>query len=209
MKSPFATPLFRSVALFAVIAFSANAHSAKLTIHVADVAGAPAADAVVYAEAATGKPAIKPGNPATIEQKGRMFLPAVTVIQTGTSVSFPNHDTVRHQVYSFSPAKVFELKLYSGTSSEPMVFDKPGTVVIGCNIHDQMVAYIQVVDTPWFGKTDSSGKAVIENLPAGKYVLKVWHRAFAPGAAIPEQLVTVSNSDITMPLSLAIKTDKK
>ncbi len=94
-------------------------------------------------------------------------------------MSFPNHDIVRHHVYSFSPPKPFEIKLYVGTPVAPIIFDKPGEVVLGCNIHDHMLAYVYVVDTPYFAKTDASGVATIEELPAGDYDLQIWHYALA------------------------------
>ena len=139
------------------------------------------------------------------DPEGRKFIPLVSVIQVGTSVSIPNNDTVRHHVYSFSPAKVFDIKLYSGQPANPIVFDKPGTVILGCNIHDQMLAYIQVVPTPWFAKTDASGTAVIESIPAGKYQLKAWHYGLPPTAPIPEQAVTVSGADLNETFKLNAK----
>jgi hypothetical protein len=90
-------------------------------------------------------------------------------------VTFPNHDDVRHQVYSFSPAKRFELPLYAGVPAQPVVFDKPGVVVLGCNIHDWMVGYVYVSESPFFAKTGKDGKAVLAELPARAYVLRVWH----------------------------------
>ena len=122
---------------------------------------------------------------AIIDQVNKQFTPLVSVIQVGTPVSFPNKDNIRHQVYSFSPAKTFELKLYSGVPSQPVVFDKPGLVVMGCNIHDRMLAYVQVVDTPWFAKTGADGAARIEGLPAGDYQVHVWHYgAVDPAGAV-------------------------
>lgn len=162
-----------------------------LTVQVSDESGAPLDDAVVYADAAAAPPRSKPA-PAEIEQKGRKFLPLVTVVQTGAAVSFPNHDTVRHHVYSFSQAKNFELKLYSGLPSTPVIFDKPGTVVLGCNIHDRMIAYIQVVDTPHFGKTDATGTVRITGIPDGKYVLRAWHYRLPPDAPAAQQALAVS-----------------
>ena len=96
-------------------------------------------------------------------------------VRTGTSVSFPNSDDIRHQVYSFSPAKRFELRLYQGTPSEPVLFDKPGLVVLGCNIHDWMLGYIYVTDDPWFAVSDEHGRAAIADLPAGRYAVTLWH----------------------------------
>jgi hypothetical protein len=99
----------------------------------------------------------------------------VTVVQTGTAVEFPNNDTVRHHVYSFSQPKRFEIKLYAGKPGQPITFDKPGEVVIGCNIHDWMEAYVLVVESPYFGKTGPDGQVRIANLPAGRYRLQLWH----------------------------------
>ena len=90
---------------------------------------------------------------AEMAQKGKQFDPTVLVVPVGTSVGFPNRDTVRHHVYSFSPVKTFELKLYSGVPANPVVFDKIGIAVLGCNIHDAMTAWVVVVDTPYFGRS--------------------------------------------------------
>jgi plastocyanin len=113
--------------------------------------------------------------PAAVEQRGREFIPYVTIVQTGTAVEFPNNDTIRHHVYSFSAPKRFEIKLYAGKPGQPIVFDKPGEVAIGCNIHDWMEAYVLVVESPFFAKTSSDGKAVIQNVPPGRYRLQLWH----------------------------------
>lgn len=89
--------------------------------------------------------------------------------------SFPNSDNIRHHVYSFSLAKRFELRLYQGTPSEPVLFDKPGVVVLGCNIHDWMVGYVYVTNDPWFAVSDAQGKLNLEQLPAGTYTVSLWH----------------------------------
>ncbi|MFZ4526859.1 MAG: methylamine utilization protein [Undibacterium curvum] len=154
---------------------------ANRVVQILDNEGKAVENAVVSAEAANGNHPVKAGS-YTIEQKDRKFLPLVSVIPVGSAVSFPNNDTVKHHAYSFSAAKRFELKLYSGKPSSPVVFDTAGTVVIGCNIHDQMIAYIQVVNTPYFGKTDAKGLATLPAMPNGKYTLKVWHYKMAPGS---------------------------
>ncbi len=110
-----------------------------------------------------------------IDQINRRFVPDVLAIRVNTLVRFPNSDDIRHHVYSFSPAKKFELRLYHGMSAEPILFDKPGTVVLGCNIHDSMVGYIFVVDTPYFAVTDAEGQARIHQLPAGNYHVEIYH----------------------------------
>jgi plastocyanin len=168
---------------------------ATLAVGVTDMAGTPLADAAVYAEPLSGQAAPKSLHMVEIEQKKRKFLPLVTVIQTGTEISFPNNDTVKHHVYSFSPAKTFDLPLYSGKTAAPQLFDKSGTVVLGCNIHDQMIAYVEVVNTPYFAKTDAAGMAKLENLPSGKYALKAWHFRLPPLAQTVEQPITMSGAD--------------
>jgi plastocyanin len=196
----------RAFAFVAVLGGTSLSHAAgSATVQVLDSARRPLPDAAVYAEPLSGQTGSKsPGRRAEIEQRGRKFLPLVSVVQAGTEVSFPNNDTVRHHVYSFSPAKNFELKLYSGVPAAPVSFDKPGTVVLGCNIHDQMVAYIQIVDTPWLGKTDADGKVRLDNLPAGRYRLHAWHYRLPVAAAIPEKDIIVSTGEVDAVFNLNV-----
>ena len=177
--------------------------AATLSVQVTDATGKPLQDAAVYAEPLSS-PAFVRTKEMEIEQKSRKFMPVMTIVQTGTEISFPNNDTVRHHVYSFSPARPFELKLYSGTPGTPILFDKPGTVVIGCNIHDQMVAYIRVVNTPHFGKSDQAGKVRIADLGPGKYRLKAWHYQLPPAASPVETDITITKNDMTADLVLGI-----
>jgi plastocyanin len=164
----------RRQALLCLVGFAAQAVAAAgLRVEVRDPGGQPVADAAVYALPDKPSQVVGPLK-ATIDQIGRQFVPRVSVIQVGTSVTFPNSDNIRHSVYSFSPAKTFTLKIYSGVPAAPVVFDKPGIVVMGCNIHDSMVAWVLVVDTPYFARTDSAGSAVLPNLPAGNYTLRAW-----------------------------------
>lgn len=151
-----------------------QAMAADAAALVVDEQGAPVADAAVYWQSLNGK-APRGSLAASIAQQSKTFIPYVSVVQVGTAVSFPNQDTVRHHVYSFSAAKVFDLKLYSGTPAQPVVFDKPGLVALGCNIHDWMLAYVLVVDTPWFGVSNDSGMVQVKNLPSGDYRVTVWH----------------------------------
>lgn len=171
------------IAIGSGLAFVAIA--APLSVSVTDRAGAPLADAVVYVMVRGAKALAEPGATAQIGQRERQFTPRITVIQTGTSVTFPNFDTVRHHVYSFSPIQKFELKLYAGTPTVPVIFDKPGTAVLGCNIHDRMSAWLHVVDTPLFAKTDATGRAVLE-IPAGEHRLRVWHY-LQPEPGLPQE----------------------
>lgn len=164
----------RAAWLAALLLYCSNAGAGTLEATVSTAAGEPVEDAAVVAEPVSGAVPRHRGM-ATIEQRDREFVPYVTIIQTGTTVEFPNRDPVKHHVYSFSPAKRFEIKLYAGKSARPVTFDKPGEVALGCNIHDWMEAYVLVVDSPYFAKTGSNGKALIRNVPAGHYRLRVWH----------------------------------
>lgn len=144
---------------------------------VRDKAGKAVADAVVVALPASRTGASTGGISATIivDQVNKEFVPYVLPVRVGTTVNFPNKDNIRHHVYSFSPAKNFELPLYSGSPPAPVLFDKPGAVILGCNIHDWMIAYIYVSDSPYFAKTGADGKARLTDLPAGNYALRTWH----------------------------------
>ena len=164
-------------ALVAATLCACVARAASLEVRVRDAAGAPVPDAAVYAVPASGPSDARNPRVVAIEQVEREFVPYMTVVQVGTQVKFPNRDEVRHHVYSFSPAKRFEIKLYAGTPADPIAFDKPGEVVLGCNIHDHMIAYIYVVDSPWFAKTDRDGNARIDGLPGGEYDVNGWYYA--------------------------------
>jgi len=157
-----------------VFTLATSAHGAALDAYITTVAGAPVEDAAVVVEPINA-PMPKRRSGATIEQRDREFTPYVTIVQTGTAIDFPNNDSIKHHLYSFSAAKSFEVKLYAGKPSQPVVFDKPGEIALGCNIHDWMEAYILAVDTPYFAKTDSKGNARVANLPAGRYRVKIWH----------------------------------
>jgi len=163
------------------------AAAGDLIVHVQTPAGAPIEDAIVYAVPATPiAPAA--GLKYSIDQVNRQFIPQVNVVQTGTAILFPNSDNIRHSVYSFSPSKVFTLKLYAGKSADAVLFDKSGLVVLGCNIHDQMVSYLLVVDTPYFAHTAHGGVATLAKLPPGDYTLRTWHTPMTEDQQLSEQL---------------------
>ena len=182
------------------------AQAATVTVQVQDAAGKPVTDTVAYLESAQASRALgaaKPTNAVEIAQIAKQFNPRVSVVPVGTMVNFPNKDAVRHHVYSFSPAKTFELKLYSGTPASPVQFDKAGVAVLGCNIHDNMVAWVVVVDTPYFGHSAKAGPVVLNNVPAGSYRLRVWHPGLAVGVSALEQALVVESADANVTVRLA------
>lgn len=159
--------------LLAVIAGKA-ALAADLSVSIKTPTGEPVADAVISFRPAGGAPAPRVQGPYVMVQQDISFHPFVLVIPVGADVNFPNRDKVRHHVYSFSPAKRFELKLYGRDETRTVHFDRAGVVALGCNIHDSMSAYIDVVDTPYAAKTDDKGEAVLGDLPAGPGTLVLW-----------------------------------
>jgi plastocyanin len=177
---------------------STQAFGSGVAVQVHDAAGKPLADVVLSAEPEAGVALPKNPKSVQIEQRGLKFIPLVSVVQAGSQISFPNNDKVRHHIYSFSPAKKFDQKLYSGVAAAAQVFDKAGTVVLGCNIHDRMIAYVKVLDTPFFAKSDADGIAHIDLPAAGKYTLKAWHFNMATGA-LAEQVVAVKAGEAFTP----------
>ena len=164
----------------------AAACAADLDVQVRSLDGAPVAGAVVSVHL-VGRPTPRP-HPSGIymvDQQDIQFHPFITAVPVGASVMFMNHDPVRHHVYSFSPAKRFELKLASRQQNQSVLFDKPGIVPLGCNIHDRMIAYLDVVDTPWAKTADASGHVVLHDIPAGVVLISVWHPYLrAPGNSV-------------------------
>ncbi|SDP68423.1 hypothetical protein SAMN05216303_106104 [Rhodoferax sp. OV413] len=175
------------ILLTALLCVAAPAGAATMQVQVQDGGGQPLAGAVVFLESREAQAAAKPLQGVEVAQANKQFDPQVRVVTVGSSVQFPNRDAVRHHVYSFSPTKTFELKLYAGTTANPVVFDKPGIAVLGCNIHDKMVAWIVVVDTPYFGRSGADGKLSLDNVPPGNYRLRVWHANMAVGAPALDQ----------------------
>ena len=158
-----------------------------------DGAGNPVPDAVVYLQGATVV-AAPSAPPVVIDQRDKVFVPLVTVIRTGTEVSFPNSDSVSHHVYSFARPNTFELPLYKGTRSPTVHFDHAGVVTLGCNIHDSMVGWIVVVDTPYFAKTDARGVAAINAVAAGGYDVFAWSPRLDPARPLSAGSVTLDET---------------
>lgn len=152
-------------------------HAEQITVQLRDNQGAPVPNVVVTLTPQT--PTSIPSsftqqNPAIMDQIDKQFVPHILVVPQGSFVAFPNSDSIQHHVYSFSKAKPFELKLYSGRPPHPLAFEQSGEVVMGCNIHDWMLGYVYVVDTPFYGKTNARGELSLTS-PAGSYQLKIWN----------------------------------
>lgn len=171
--------------------------AATITVRVRDARGRAVSDVVVYAEP-EGRQLPLARRTAVMDQRNRQFKPGVLAVQVGTAVSFPNNDDVQHHVYSFSKAKKFQLPLYKGTPANPEIFDQAGVVALGCNIHDQMSAFIVVVDTPYFAKTEN-GAATLDDLDAGRYTVKVWH---ADLGAEPRTVALKSGDSLSLTFDL-------
>jgi len=183
---------FISTALLMLLA-AAPAQSAEMRVLVKDYKGKPVADAVILAVPVDPRSALHARLPAdAMDQVDKQFVPYVKPIFVGSTVRFPNSDNIRHQVYSFSPAKKFELPLYASTGAPPVVFDKPGVVVLGCNIHDWMIGYIYVSETPFFTKTGPLGTAVITDMPAGEYIVRLWHPSMDHAEETTNRRVTLA-----------------
>jgi len=192
----------RLILAFAALAVSAAAPARDIAVTVRDAAGHPVEDAVVILDG-PGR-AAAPGH-FTIAQQHTMFMPFVLVVPVGSTIEFTNRDPFRHHVYSFSPAKTFELKLFGQGETRSVTFDKPGVVALGCNIHDTMQAFVQVVDTPFAVKTGKDGRAVLHDAPAGPVKLRVWHPHLR---ALANQLTlsVPAGGAATIPVSVKLRT---
>lgn len=164
--------IFSMGLLLGVTSFMSYAGNIEITV--VDKQNKGLSNVVVYLTSENLAPQEPVGKMGIMDQVNTQFLPHILAVQRNTQVSFPNSDSIQHHVYSFSPAKVFELELYKGLRANPLLFEKVGVVELGCNVHDWMLGYIYVVDTPYFKQTDTAGKAMIV-LPNGEYSLKAWH----------------------------------
>jgi plastocyanin len=139
-----------------------------------------------------------------LDQVDRQFVPNVLVIPVGSQVVFPNSDSVSHQVYSFSPVKKFQLPLYRGKPYPPVLFDREGVVTLGCNIHDQMRAYVYVVEAQYFGRTDASGSWSAADVDPGEYRIQILHPLSRVQRPVLEQVVTVPANGMKLVLRAAM-----
>jgi len=200
-----------SILIFAAILFAAPVYGADFELKVTDGKGGPVEDAVAALKADSQAETAANAKNVQIIQKDKEFIPRVTIIQSGTSIEFPNRDTVQHHVYSFSQPKHFDIPLYRDTTPKPVLFDKPGVVVLGCNIHDWMKAYIYVTDTPYFSKSGPDGIIKISNIHEGKYKLAFWHPRLKKilGSGLPEFIDLNDKKNFSDTVSVDISVELK
>ncbi|MDP3817176.1 methylamine utilization protein [Pseudomonas sp.] len=182
------------------------AEAASLQVEVRDIDGKPLSEAVLWVEPG---PTQAKAEPALMDQQKRQFKPYILPVQVGTTVSFPNSDPINHHVYSFSPAKRFELRLHQQNAAPQEVrFDQPGLVTLGCNIHDWMLGFILVLDSPWFSQTDAKGHARLDFEPAAGQQLRIWHpRLNDASEAMSRELQ--AGSSLSWQLSSPLKRDPR
>ena len=184
--------------LFCALAFAGVATplaAAPLNVRVVDASGRPVRDAVVTLyPAGSARPAHASGR-YVVAQQNLQFRPFLTVVPVGADVSFPNLDPTKHHVYSFSIAKRFELKLFAKDQSRTVHFDRPGVVALGCNIHDQMSAFIFVTDTGWTARTNAQGIASFADAPNAPARVAVWHPYLnAPGGQVQQSIAATQRN---------------
>ena len=154
---------------------------------------------VVTLEPAQGKWKPRAPKDRVMEQRNRDFAPKVLVVRLGSTVSFPNFDTVYHNVFSRSDARAFDLGIYKNGQSRELTFDKEGIVRLGCNLHANMSGYIVVVNAPHYAITDDKGAFKFKSLPPGKYKLKAWsEKSLQPTV----REITIAPDDNTVNLSV-------
>ncbi|CAN7404020.1 methylamine utilization protein [Pseudomonas sp. LjRoot71] len=198
--------MLKSALALLLVLLGTLAQAQNLEVVLLDNQGQPLSDAVLWIE-----PGPAQSQPATavMDQQKRQFTPYVLPVQVGTTVSFPNSDPINHHVYSFSPAKRFELRLHQQkAAAQEMRFDQPGLVTLGCNIHDWMLGFILVLDTPWFAQTDAQGKARLNFDAAAGQTLQLWH----PRIADPQETLNravPSDGTLTWQLTGALKRDPR
>ena len=181
---------------------SSALHAAELTVTASDAQGSPLSQTIVTLSGAA-LPAQAHSGKDYVDQVNTQFVPHVLVVPVDTSVSFPNSDNTRHQVYSFSAAKRFSTNLFSGRESESVQFDQPGIVPIGCNIHDRMHAYIYVTAAPRYAITDDQGIARFSDLPAGDYRIEALHPWQVREGALEHSLtITTTTAPVEANLNL-------
>ena len=188
------------------LAMHASAWAVDVRVEVKAQNGEPIANAVVTISGPAVASSLR-SDGLVMQQKDLAFSPFVLVVPRGASVSFPNFDQTRHHVYSFSPAGPFELKLYGAGETRSVRFTKTGTIAVGCNIHDQMTAFIRVTDAPWAAVTDKMGVVELRNVDAGDRLIEVWHpqQKGSPDATLTSTLAVPASGRVSKVVQLTVR----
>jgi plastocyanin len=184
-----------------------TAGATTFTAEITDQAGKPVVNAVVSLvpeQRGMPAPSTRLSEEKHIDQRLETFLPLVTIVPKNGRVTFSNSDPTTHQVYSFSPVKQFEITLARDTTSPPIVFPNGGVAALGCNIHDNMIAYVFVAESPWTALTDGNGRVVMEDVPPGNYVARVWHYRYPPRRELPSARVAVASETTRWTASIRV-----
>ncbi|MBI2380350.1 MAG: methylamine utilization protein [Gammaproteobacteria bacterium] len=190
--------------ILAALSLAPVAHAKDLQVQIASAEG-PLAEAVIWVEGKAGAPAAKT---AVLDQIKKAFVPFILPVQVGTTVDFPNSDPINHHVYSFSPAKRFDMKLFKGQNQpHTLVFDQAGIVTVGCNIHDWMLGYVVVIDGPWFAQSDGKGEARLSVPDQGPWRFQVFHPRLGNAPLAVEPVLTGDSASIR--LTQALKPDPR
>jgi plastocyanin len=196
-------------ALLALSVLSSVASAGSLAVTARDQDSAPIAELVVWLTPVDGKlpPLPAAGSlQAVVEQKDEEFNPYIIAVRTGTEVRFPNLDDVQHHVYSLSRPAKFDIPLHGGNITESIVLDHAGLVPVGCNIHDWMLSYVVVIDSPWFAQTTAAGMVTLADLPPGDYQLEAWNPRLRQ---THQQAITLSDGPNSVALELRLRPDRR
>jgi plastocyanin len=189
--------------LLALWATSATAAPFEMQFVGVDGRGITGGVVITLRSTDASRPVAKPVH-AVMDQVDRQFSPHVLVIPAGSPVSFPNSDSIAHQVYSVSPAHRFQLQLYHGKPYKPEVFGAPGVVTLGCNIHDLMRAYVYVVEAQYYGRADHEGRWTVANVEPGEYQLTIWHPQSRAQKPVLQQRITVGDDGAPLKVRAAV-----
>jgi len=200
----------RVAPLLAVFGFAAftQANAANVSAEMTDQAGRPVENAVIMLipDSRDNMPAASTrlATDRLVDQRDETFIPMVTIIPRGGRIVFTNNDQTMHQVYSFSPVKQFEFMLAHEQKSPGVVFDKVGVAAVGCNIHDLMIAYAFVTDSPWTEITDEAGRFEMGDVPAGTYTVQIWHPRQNPVGKPPTSKITIGTAPVVLKSRLTL-----
>ncbi len=201
-------PFLAVLLALATAPLRSSAAEATQPVVVTAAKGGPLPDAIVsLVPLDPAAPAPAPVSGGTIAQSDEQYSPFVSVVTVGSAVSFPNEDRIQHHLYSVSKAKRFEKPLYAPGSTESVVFDQPGVVALGCNIHDWMIAYLLVVSTPHYAKTGPEGRAELTGVPPGRYRLEVWHPRLAQ--PVTREVTVAPDANPAAAFELTLRPDRR